>query len=140
MIKIYKDIISIVFNEKEVKYSYSLPYFEDENKIEEQKYSFNLTWNNIEEVLHKYNLSLPFNLYKIKNNYKIEFFSGYGLINTFNCRVIKQKKVKELNMQILFTPKEITDISLEQVFKINDNEMAIKYLKERGLNICPMQK
>lgn len=117
MIKIYKDIISIVFNGKEVKYSYSLPYFEDENKIEEQKLSFNLTWDNIEEVVYKYGLSLPFNLYKIKNNYRIEFFSGYGLIDTFNCRVIKQKKVKELNIQILFTSKEKALKSVNEDFK-----------------------
>lgn len=134
MIKIYGSITSMILDGKEVRCSYSLPFFEDENKIKEHEHSFILTWDNIAEIYYKYGLSLPFNLWNIKNNYRIEFHNGYGY------RTIKQKKVKELNMQVLITTEEITDISLEQVFKINDNEMAIKYLKERGLNICPMQK
>lgn len=134
MIKIYRSITSMILDGKEVRCNYSLPYFEDENKIKEHEYSFILTWDNIAEVFYKCGSCLPFNLWKIKNNYRIEFYNGYGY------RTIKQKKVKELNMQVLITTEEITDISLEQVFKINDNEMAIKYLKERGLNICPVQK
>ena len=40
----------------------------------------------------------------------------------------------------LTTSYEETIISLQKVFDYHDSELAIQYLKDRGLNICPIGK
>lgn len=40
----------------------------------------------------------------------------------------------------LTTSYEETRISLQRVFDYHDSELAIQYLKEHGLNICPVGK
>lgn len=40
----------------------------------------------------------------------------------------------------LTTSYEETRVSLQRVFDYHDSELAIQYLKDRGLNICPIGK
>jgi hypothetical protein len=127
MIKIYQWKESLIINNKIIKTKCSYPFFAEEGTLE--SLSTNVTWDNIEEVYQNY-----FSFGSLRQNKK-------GYCFDINGHTFKQRKVKQLNMKYILKFKDITNsMSIKEIFSIHNNEMAIKYFKERGLNICPMQK
>ena len=92
-----------------------------------------INWDNLSEMYHKYNLSLPFNIWNFKKGRLVSFFVD----NPFkkNFRDVKEWKTK-LDIMVKI---EYTDISnstsIEDVLKWHDAEKAIQYLNERNLKI-----
>lgn len=103
----------------------------DESEIEER--IFTVSWNNLSEVYHKYNLMVPFNIWNFKRGRLISFFEGNPLKKDF--RDIKEWKTK-LEMVISITYTDISNsMSIDEILKWHDAEKAIQYLNERGLKL-----
>lgn len=92
-----------------------------------------INWDNLSEMYHKYNLSLPFNIWNFKKGRLVSFFVD----NPFkkNFRDVKEWKTK-LDIMIKIEYTDISNsMSIEDVLKWHDAEKAIQYLNERNLKI-----
>lgn len=92
-----------------------------------------INWDNLSEMYHKYNLSLPFNIWNFKKGRLVSFFVD----NPFkkNFRDVKEWKTKlDITVKIEYTDVS-NSMSIEDVLKWHDAEKAIQYLNERNLKI-----
>ena len=92
-----------------------------------------INWDNLSEMYHKYNLSLPFNIWNFKKGRLVSFFVD----NPFkkNFRDVKEWKTKlDITVKIEYTDIS-NSMSIEDVLKWHDAEKAIQYLNERNLKI-----
>ena len=92
-----------------------------------------INWDNLSEMYHKYNLSLPFNIWNFKRGRLVSFFVD----NPFkkNFRDVKEWKTK-LDIMVKIEYTDISNsMSIEDVLKWHDAEKAIQYLNERNLKI-----
>ena len=92
-----------------------------------------INWDNLSEMYHKYNLSLPFNIWNFKKGRLVSFFVD----NPFkkNFRDVKEWKTKlDIMVKIEYTDVS-NSMSIEDVLKWHDAEKAIQYLNERNLKI-----
>ena len=92
-----------------------------------------INWDNLSEMYHKYNLSLPFNIWNFKKGRLVSFFVD----NPFkkNFRDVKEWKTKlDIMVKIEYTDLS-NSMSIEDVLKWHDAEKAIQYLNERNLKI-----
>ena len=92
-----------------------------------------INWDNLSEMYHKYNLSLPFNIWNFKRGRRVSFFVD----NPFkkNFRDVKEWKTKlDITVKIEYTDIS-NSMSIEDVLKWHDAEKAIQYLNERNLKI-----
>ena len=92
-----------------------------------------INWDNLSEMYHKYNLSLPFNIWNFKKGCLVSFFVD----NPFkkNFRDVKEWKTK-LDIMVKIEYTDISNsMSIEDVLKWHDAEKAIQYLNERNLKI-----
>lgn len=92
-----------------------------------------INWGNLSEMYHKYNLSLPFNIWNFKKGRLVSFFVD----NPFkkNFRDVKEWKTK-LDIMVKIEYTDISNsMSIEDVLKWHDAEKAIQYLNERNLKI-----
>ena len=92
-----------------------------------------INWDNLSEMYHKYNLSLPFNIWNFKKGRLVSFFVD----NPFkkNFRDDKEWKTK-LDIMVKIEYTDISNsMSIEDVLKWHDAEKAIQYLNERNLKI-----
>ena len=92
-----------------------------------------INWDNLSEMYHKYNLSLPFNIWNFKKGRLVSFFVD----NPFkkNFRDVKEWKTK-LDIMVKIEYTDISNsMSIEDVLKWHDAEKAIQYLNERNLKI-----
>lgn len=92
-----------------------------------------INWDNLSEMYHKYNLSLPFNIRNFKKGRLVSFFVD----NPFkkNFRDVKEWKTKlDITVKIEYTDVS-NSMSIEDVLKWHDAEKAIQYLNERNLKI-----
>lgn len=92
-----------------------------------------INWDNLSEMYHKYNLSLPFNIWNFKKGRLVSFFVD----NPFkkNFRDVKEWKTK-LDIMVKIEYTDISNsMSIEDVLKWHDAERAIQYLNERNLKI-----
>ena len=92
-----------------------------------------INWDNLSEMYHKYNLSLPFNIWNFKKGRLVSFFVD----NPFkkNFRDVKEWKTK-LDIMVKIECTDISNsMSIEDVSKWHDAEKAIQYLNERNLKI-----
>ena len=92
-----------------------------------------INWDNLSEMYHKYNLSLPFNIWNFKKGRLVSFFVDNPFKKNF-------RDVKEWNTSLDITVKiDYIDVSnsmsIEDVLKWHDAEKAIQYLNERNLKI-----
>ena len=92
-----------------------------------------INWDNLSEMYHKYNLSLPFNIWNFKKGRLVSFFDGNPFKKDF--RDIKEWKT-ELNIMVKIEYTDISNsISIEEVLKWQDSKKAIQYLNEKNLQI-----
>ena len=92
-----------------------------------------INWDNLSEMYHKYNLSLPFNIWNFRKGRLVSFFVD----NPFkkNFRDVKEWKTK-LNITVKIEYTDVSNsMSIEDVLKWHDAEKAIQYLNERNLKI-----
>ena len=92
-----------------------------------------INWDNLSEMYHKYNLSLPFNIWNFKKGRLVSFFVD----NPFkkNFRDVKEWKTK-LDIMVKIEYADVSNsMSIEDVLKWHDAEKAIQYLNERNLKI-----
>ena len=92
-----------------------------------------INWDNLSEMYHKYNLSLPFNIWNFKKGRLVSFFVD----NPFkkNFRDVKEWKTK-LDIMVKIEYTDISNsMSIDEVLKWHDAEKAIQYLNERNLKI-----
>ena len=92
-----------------------------------------INWDNLSEMYHKYNLSLPFNIWNFKKGRLVSFFVD----NPFkkNFRDVKEWKTK-LDIMVKIEYTDISNsMSIEDILKWHDAEKAIQYLNERNLKI-----
>ena len=92
-----------------------------------------INWDNLSEMYHKYNLSLPFNIWNFKKGRLVSFFVD----NPFkkNFRDVKEWKTK-LDITVKIEYIDVSNsMSIEDVLKWHDAEKAIQYLNERNLKI-----
>lgn len=92
-----------------------------------------ISWDNLSEMYHKYNLSLPFNIWNFKKGRLVSFFDGNPFKKDF--RDVKEWKTK-LDIMVKIEYTDISNsMSIDEVLKWHDAEKAIQYLNERNLKI-----
>ena len=92
-----------------------------------------INWDNLSEMYHKYNLSLPFNIWNFKKGRLVSFFVDNPFKKGF--RDVKEWKTKlDIMVKIEYTDVS-NSMSIEDVLKWHDAEKAIQYLNERNLKI-----
>ena len=92
-----------------------------------------INWDNLSEMYHKYNLSLPFNIWNFKKGRLVSFFVDNPFKKDF--RDVKEWKTKlDITVKIEYTDIS-NSMSIEDVLKWHDAEKAIQYLNERNLKI-----
>ena len=92
-----------------------------------------INWDNLSEMYHKYNLSLPFNIWNFKKGRLVSFFVDNPFKKKF--RDVKEWKTK-LDIMVKIEYTDISNsMSIEDVLKWHDAEKAIQYLNERNLKI-----
>ena len=92
-----------------------------------------INWDNLSEMYHKYNLSLPFNIWNFKRGRLVSFFVDNPFKKGF--RDVKEWKTKlDITVKIEYTDVS-NSMSIEDVLKWHDAEKAIQYLNERNLKI-----
>ena len=92
-----------------------------------------INWDNLSEMYHKYNLSLPFNIWNFKRGRLVSFFVDNPFKKGF--RDVKEWKTKlDIMVKIEYTDVS-NSMSIEDVLKWHDAEKAIQYLNERNLKI-----
>ena len=92
-----------------------------------------INWDNLSEMYHKYNLSLPFNIWNFKKGRLVSFFVDNPFKKGF--RDVKEWKTKLDIMVKIEYPDVSNSMSIEDVLKWHDAEKAIQYLNERNLKI-----
>lgn len=116
-----------ITKEEKLIYSYNRPCElaeESETQVQKEKI---IGFSALAEKLWNF----PYVSYYKRRNYDV-IETGYGF---------KYKSNDTSNYVFYFTTSyEETKLSLQRVFDYHDSELAIQYLKDRGLNICPIGK
>jgi len=132
MLQFYSQYIETYRNGKLMKRACSLMLIEEE-KESSHNYSFNLTWDNLNDFYYDFGFYLPFNIWNLNKGKRIISFFNFSFFDS-NTWDIKEWKTKDLNIVIKFSTKKAT-VSLSEILKWHDSDKAIQYLKERGLDI-----
>ena len=130
MLKFYSIAYKTYNNETYIDTHYATT-LKEESEIKNDLVFIN--WDNLSEMYHKYNLSLPFNIWNFKKGRLVSFFVD----NPFkkNFRDVKEWKTK-LDIMVKIEYTDISNsMSIEDVLKWHDAEKAIQYLNERNLKI-----
>lgn len=130
MLQFYHQYLETYRNGELMQKRHSLILIEEE-KESSHNYSFNLTWNNLDDFYHDFGFYLPFNIWNFNKGRRISFFN-FSFFNS-NTWDIKEWKTKDLNIVAKFSTKKAT-VSLSEILKWHDSDKAIQYLKERGLD------
>jgi hypothetical protein len=130
MLQFYHQYLTTYRNGELMQRVHSLILIEEE-KESSHNYSFNLTWDNLDNFYHDFGFHLPFNIWNFDKGRVISFFNS-SLFDS-NTWDIKEWKTKDLNIVIKFSTKKAT-VSLAEILKWHDSDKAIQYLKERGLD------
>lgn len=130
MLQFYHQYLETYRNGELIERAHSLILIEEE-KESSHNYSFNLTWNNLDDFYHDFGLHLPFNIWDSNKGRIISFF--YFSFFDSNTWDIKEWKTKDLNIVIKFSTEKAT-VSLAEILKWHDSDKAIQYLKEKGLD------
>lgn len=91
----------------------------------------NINWNNAEKEIHKLCIWLPFGITKRRKGLKLFFWDDL-------FTNVKQWK-EDLNIKIKTTWREYKP-TIKEIMNFKDNDKAIQYLVERGLNISSLMK
>lgn len=102
-----------------------------DEKVEPETY--NVTWDNIEEIYQKLGLECKFNIWNFKKGRRVSFFID-NIIPRKHERDIKEWKEKNLDITIEITYSEWNP-TIAEVLNWHDTEKAITYLNEKGLKI-----
>lgn len=116
-----------ITKEEKLIYSYNLPYvLAEESKTQVQKEKI-IGFSALAEKLWKY----PY----------VHYYKR-GKCDIIETDLDFRYKSNDTTPYIFYltTSYEETIISLQKVFDYHDSELAIQYLKDRGLNICPIGK
>lgn len=92
-----------------------------------------ITWRNLNEIYQSLDFLPNFIILNMKKGRVISFFHD-KLFPAGNFRDVKEWKHPNLNILLKITYAEYTP-SIAEVLKWHDQEKAIAYLRERGLNI-----
>lgn len=130
MLQFYHQYLETYHNGELMQKEHSLILIEEE-KESSHNYSFNLTWDNLNDFYCDFGLYLPFNVWNFNKGRRISFFN-FSLFNS-NTWDIKEWKTKDLNIMVKFFTKKAT-VSLSEILKWHNSDKAIQYLKERGLD------
>lgn len=101
---------------------------------EPQNEHIQLTWENLDEFYDNYGVLAPFTFWDSKKSRIIEFWK-WSLFCSKEYRHISSKKCPNLPLTCEITYEEVNNCSIKDIMEIAPVEKAIKYLKERGLEI-----
>ncbi len=129
--KLYKKYITwynqgIKLSRRFCNYEFSETKLQDEH--------IQLTWDNLDEFYNNYGCLAPFTFWDSKKSRIIEFWE-WSLFCSKEYRSISSKKYPNLPLTCEITYEEVNNCSIKDIMEIAPVEKAIKYLKERGLEI-----
>lgn len=101
--------------------------------IEPTTETFNITWDNLNEMYQKLGINCKFNIWHFKKGRRVSFFTD-GFFLSKDERDVKEWKHPDLNIKIEISYSEYNP-SIAEVLKWYDAEKAIAYLNEKGLKI-----
>lgn len=102
-------------------------------KLIEEPYNKEISGTDFEglwDLMCKYAFTIPINMWEFRKGHKFLRFNGavFARITPKNCKPYK-----------LVITSEETTITMNELMKY-DTEKVIQYLKERGMNACPILK
>lgn len=102
------------------------------NESEAQSTEMTLTWDNFREVINSPGFHVPIHWWETKKGIKVTFAFGNNPFSK-HTRAIKQWKKKELGLKITIDYIPIKG-TLHDLFRYYAPDVALKYLKERGID------
>ena len=99
------------------------------DKKPRDKEYYNVTWDNIIDIIKEISLIGGYNIRQRKKGMKISFYKGGDI-----WYHIKQWKSPELNVKIKVSYTKVNK-SISRVLEWSDGEKALQYLVERGLTV-----
>lgn len=124
--KFYRCITKTYHNNTLIGTTATKALFTDEPKSE----SYDVTWDNIEEMYQKFGCCVGFNWFEYRKGKIVDFFAC-GLFPKRDERPAKQWKHPHLNVRIEVSYQEYSP-PISEVLQWHDGEKAIQYLIERG--------
>lgn len=88
-----------------------------------------ITWENLDEIYKKFGSLCKFSVWNTKKGRRISF------LNTWVWQEPEEWKIKALDLELLCGYTEV-NASINDILNYHDSNLAIQYLKERGLNCC----
>lgn len=127
MLKAYRVICRTIINGECVGSDSAMTICEPSNALNR---STAITWENIEEKYSKDGSMMRLGLMLMRKGKVIYYNDGKHFVD----RSIKEWKTPNLDIQLTVEYKE-TRISMNELMKYYDADVAIQYMKERGLEI-----
>lgn len=110
--------------------SYNIIAEEGSSLIKEKE--IKITWDNLSDIYKTWAIHLPFALYGFKKGRVISFFSS-SLFKKITWD-IREWKYPDLDLTIRLEIEE-EEISISEILKWHNADVAIQYLTERGLSV-----
>ena len=88
-----------------------------------------ITWQDLPAFFQEHGLWMPFTIYKTKKGQKISYFDWFDGLST------REWKDSSTHLEYGATPAKLMKVSVKDILRCNDSELAIKYLVERGMNV-----
>lgn len=100
----------------------------EESEVEER--TIDIDWNNVDVIYSKYGILIHFGLYYASKGKVISYQDGEHFLD----KKIKEWKTPKLNAQLMIHCRKV-NISMRELMNYHDADKAIRYMKERGLDI-----
>lgn len=132
MLKAYQVICRTIINDECVSSDSGMTIREPSDTLNR---SISITWENVEEKFLRNSWAIGFGLMLTRKG-KIIYYND---AEHFIDRTIKEWRTPNLDIQLIVEYKE-TKISMRELMQYYDADIAIQYMKERGLNINSKEK
>lgn len=132
MLKAYQVICRTIINDECVRSDSGMTIREPSDTLNR---SISITWENVEEKFLRNSWAIGFGLMLTRKG-KIIYYND---AKHFIDRTIKEWRTPNLDIQLIVEYKE-TKISMRELMQYYDADIAIQYMKERGLNINSKEK
>lgn len=132
MLKAYRIICRTIINGKCVSSDSGMTICESSNTLNR---STAITWENVEEKFLKNSWAMGFGLLCRRKGKVIYYNDGQHFID----RRIKEWKTPVLDIQLVVEYKE-SKISMRDLMNYHDADIALQYMKERGIAFNSMGK
>lgn len=134
MIKTYATEYKAYVDNENIGTHYTNTFLCEETEVENDQTIF-INWDNLDEHIEILNIAADRKDIEQRKKGRVAYLAHWAWWEA----TVKKEWKHELNVRVEITTEELA-VSLDDIMKYRDIDMAIKYLKERGLSVCPIAR